>query len=311
MSAEKELSVLARKCALSGRRRESSADFAELCAALSKAVAGALETLLDVEFRTQISIGTEPLDACLASRDDGAMLYWMTTETGQPAALLDVEPAFAVALSARLLGGELDLASQTAAPGALDRAMAGSLADILGPALDTAVARLAGKAQPGRLFANRTGPVAAKDAARDSENITAVIASVAVATIEGDFTDAFRLVFPSQVLKRAGALDARISGRAPTRPAEAWAGRLRRNLLHTEIELAVVLDRIETSVGALSRLQVGDVFELHPEALQRLDLCAATDAGPAGVATGRLGAWRARKAIKLTSPADPDFIKGL
>ncbi len=90
-----------------------------------------------------------------------------------------------------------------------------------------------------------------------------------------------------------------------------WSRHMLREVLDTELKLSAVIPTGRHHVGALSRLKHGDLIELPRDALQKIELRAATAQGPTAVATGRLGSVDWAKAIRLDGPVSEGFLAPL
>ncbi|GAB4529439.1 MAG: hypothetical protein Kow00133_18240 [Amphiplicatus sp.] len=316
--AEESVSLLARKigarktgaAAPAGPAPAGALD-ARFPAAVAKTAQITLSALLQAEVEAApAATGQGLLADFLETLPDPGVYYWLTDAKDAPAALMAVAPGFAAALTVRLLGGALDAPEEDARAAALDFDMAGALADLLGPALGETFAKKLGAA-PG-LLRGRRGARARREALGDHEESPVVHLALDLAYEGAAAPGAIRIAFLRAFLEEAGLAGGGEGegARAPARD-ESWSQKLRRNILASEFPLTVVLDRIETNVGDLSRLQVGQVIALSPGAMQALDLCVETAGGPAVIAKGRLGAVQSRKAVKLASDIDPDFLSGL
>ena len=100
-----------------------------------------------------------------------------------------------------------------------------------------------------------------------------------------------------------GAVSDQVSG--------AWAEHMLREVLETRMKLSGVVRLGEFSVGELGRLSHGELLELPPDALERIEVQTRTEEGPVTVARGKLGAVDRRKAVRLTEEVDPAFLKPL
>ncbi|MBB5517403.1 FliM/FliN family flagellar motor switch protein [Amphiplicatus metriothermophilus] len=318
--AEESVSLLARKigagkagaAAPGGPASAGAPDAldARFPAAVAKTAQITLSALLQADVEAApAATGQGLLAEFLEDLPDPGVYYWLTDARGAPAALMAVAPAFAAALTVRLLGGELAAPEDGARAEALDFDMAGALADLLAPALsETFAKKLA--AAPG-LLRGRRGARARREAMGDHEESAAIHLTLDLAYEGAAAPGAIRLAFLRGFLEEAGLARGGAENAPLCARDESWSQALRRNILASEFPLTVVLDRIETNVGDLSRLQVGQVIELSPGAMQALDICVDTAAGPAVIAKGRLGAVQSRKAVKLASDIDPDFLSGL
>lgn len=262
----------------------------------------------EVEARPRAG-GSRKLASHLAGAPDPGVYYWCYDEDGAPALLVQVSHRFAAMLTERLLGGPLKAPEGETPPSALAFDMAGALVDVLAPALNALVVKLSPGASE-ETFGGKRGLVSPPLVMAEIEELE--MASIVVdLEIDGaTLSAATTLLFARNLLERLGLVE---SGEAPALPTAppGWGEDWKRNLMTAEIPLSAVAARLPSTVGDLSRLEVGQVIPLGAEALADLDLVAETVKGAAVVARGRLGAWRGRKAVKLTTPVDQAFVEGL
>ncbi|MEM6489073.1 MAG: hypothetical protein AAF677_12545 [Pseudomonadota bacterium] len=90
-----------------------------------------------------------------------------------------------------------------------------------------------------------------------------------------------------------------------------WAEHMLNQVLTTRIALSATIGLGRLSVGQLSALAPGDLLDLPPDALSRVQLSARSDKGPVRVTTGQLGVSRRTKALKLAAAPDEAFIAPL
>lgn len=308
--AEQERSVLARKISANAAKAEAFPDLAPFAEAIGKAAGETASDLLAGDFVASASARLSPLPDLLAGRAEPSFYYWLLDGQRALSALIIVSPAFASAVTARLLGGELSIAPEDARPSAMDFGMAFSLVDLLTPALGEVLAKRAPSFR-GRPFVEKRSGRSAKEVLKDREALSVFAIEVALALGDAKADGALTIAFPAPLLDKAGLMRRARAAAPDPASSRSWSERMRRNVLATEIPLAVVLDRYITNIGELSRLEIGKIIDLRADALQRLDLTATTTGGPETVATARLGAYHGRKAVKLSGPIDPDFIKGL
>jgi flagellar motor switch protein FliM len=303
-------SVLAQKIKTAAVNAGAFPDLSDFAAAVAKgAGAGAAELLqLDCEASHETRVAS--VKDVLASRPDPGVNYWLTDDRGAPAMLVSIAPQFSAGLTTRLLGADFSLPQDEAPATLIDFEMAGSLVDLLTPMLNDLI-RKASPAPQKRLLAGKRGARLAKDAMGEAP--LAAVCEIAISFKIGEIvaTKALSFSLPAAFAERVG-LARRKAALAPDADAKAaWAGAMKRNLLNTELALGAVVDRISTNVGELSRLQVGQIIDLDPNALSRIEITAASDAGPVTVAAGKLGGYKTRKAVKLATGIDPDFLRGL
>ncbi len=309
--ASENASVLAQKIKAAAVSAGAVPDIAEFAALVAKAAGAAAAELLQTECEASFETRVAAVTDVLAGRPDPGINYWLLDDKGAPGALLSVAPPFAAALTTRLLGADFALAQEADAPATLiEFEMAGSLVDLLTPMLNDLIRKSSPLAAK-RMLATKRGARAAKEAMGEAPNLA--VCEIVISYKFGDLAaaKALSVSLPASFIERAG-LARRKTARAVDADANAaWAEAMKRSLLNTELSLGAVLDRVATNVGELSRLQVGQIIDLDPNALSRIEITATTDAGPVTVASGKLGAYKTRKAIKLASGIDPDFLRGL
>lgn len=303
------ISVLTRKIESAKRAAPNASGLEKFTEALEKGLREALSALLDGEIEATLERSGAQLPDALAAAPNPGVYYWLTGENAAPCALCVVSPSFASVLSERLLGGDLRAPNQEAAAGLIDFQMAGVLADNIIRILNQALTKYS-SAQTRPTVTARRGVRSPSDAVGGFEPSAATCLSARLAYAGQEAAGAIKLYLPAAFIESAG-LDAgglpalRKQGQDPV-----WMEKMRRNILNTEIPLCAVLERISTNVGALSKLEVGQVFDLCPEALGNIEISVMTKAGPETVARARLGAVQQNKAIKLTTPIDPAFAEG-
>jgi len=305
------LSVLARMAGDSRPATASSSDLGAFAAAVAKAVKTASASLLSSEIETSVAAcSSAPLAEKLQTKPDPGVYYWVNDESGAPAALFAIEPAFAASMTERLLGGELTAPAAEAEPSILIFDMASALIDVAAPALSAIFAKLT-DARSAPSLRGKRGARAKAQAMLDVEALPVCAVKLDFSYGEKEAKGAVEILFAQSFVDRLGlGGDAKPSAVAKNAGSD-WSARLKRNVLACEIPLAVIIDSFATNIGELSRLSVGQTIDLDPEALSALDISAITDAGPVSVAKGRLGAMQSKKAVKLTTGIDPDFIRGL
>lgn len=88
--------------------------------------------------------------------------------------------------------------------------------------------------------------------------------------------------------------------------------RIIRNSLHkSDIRVDAVLERIEMSFGACSRLRVGQVLPLLTGDQDMISIAVETVSGSTDISQGKLGIWKQKRAIKLAHPVSDDFIRDI
>lgn len=303
-------SVLAQKIERAKRAAPASTDLGDFAVALGKTVSEAFGELLSNEVETSIDCGQARLpDAVISSARDG-IYYWVVGERGGLGALTTINPGFAAIVGERLLGGDLAQPNEDAAPTLLDHQMGGLLVDALIRAVNRTLAKRARKGAKAEALTGKRGARSPSEALADLDPIETQCLTINLKLGDIEVRGAIRAYFTHAYLDNCG-----LGGGAETEPQagadKGWPRRLRNNILYTPLPVSATLGRISTNVGALSRLQIGQVLELEADAINSLEISAPTDSGPALIARARLGSIQSKKAVKLTTPIDPEFIRGL
>lgn len=306
MTSEKA-SVLRRKIDAAANRAAPSSNADAFAGELGALAAKAVGALLEAECAARAQEKSGALSAMFDAASASGIYYWLNDAGGEPCFFISVEPSFAGLMTTRLLGGELGEPAPSADATAVDFEMAASLVDVLTAPLNALLQKTSKTARIAQT--GRRGSRVLKETLRERETLATCAFTIDLEIDGKPLPRAMTLVFARAFLDAAGVFSP--SGPRTKALSPNWAPALRRNVLGIEIPLSVVLDRLMTSVGDLSRLQVGQVIDLDPNSLTALEIAAATSAGPANIARGRLGSWQSRKAVKLTTDIDQDFVRGL
>ena len=116
----------------------------------------------------------------------------------------------------------------------------------------------------------------------------------------------FTLESVRELLQKAQLADAQGSGMG-----EAGHLGLHETFMSSSIEIQAVLDNLELTLGDCIRLEPGQVFELPNVTGRKVHLSVDTMNGHFNIAAGQVGAWRQKRAVKLTTPIAQDFASGL
>lgn len=303
-------SVLAQKIERAKRAAPASTDLGDFAAALGKAVGEAFSELLSTEVEADIGCGEARLPDSVINAAAAGIYYWAVGERGGLSALATITPGFAAIAGERLLGGDLTQPNEDATPTLLDHQMGGILVEALIRAVNRVLAKRARSGAKAEALTGKRGARSPSEALADLDPIETQCLTIGLKLGGVEARGAVRTYFTCAYLNNCGLCG---DVAAHSRPAAdgAWTRRLRNTILYTPLPVSAVLGRIHTNVGALSRLQIGQVLELGPDAINSLEISAPTDSGPAVIARARLGSLQSKKAIKLTTPIDPEFIRGL
>lgn len=91
----------------------------------------------------------------------------------------------------------------------------------------------------------------------------------------------------------------------------AWSEHMLNEVLEMHLPVSGVVRLGDFTVGEVGRFAHGDVIELPPDALEKIELLTRVASGPVTIATGKLGSIDRRKAVRLTGDIDPAFLAPL
>ncbi|MEM7498041.1 MAG: flagellar motor switch protein FliM [Pseudomonadota bacterium] len=90
-----------------------------------------------------------------------------------------------------------------------------------------------------------------------------------------------------------------------------WADHMLRQVMATGLRVNGTVPLGRFTLGEITRLEPGDLLELPPRALERVELRATTDRGPTIVAMASLGSKDRKKALRLSRAPDAAFLAPL
>lgn len=86
---------------------------------------------------------------------------------------------------------------------------------------------------------------------------------------------------------------------------------IRKSLHKSDIRIDAVLERLHMSLGACSRLKIGQTLPLVNADQSSISIAVETVSGSTDISQGRLGLWKQKRAIKLSAPISENFIRDL
>lgn len=86
---------------------------------------------------------------------------------------------------------------------------------------------------------------------------------------------------------------------------------LRSSIQKSDVRINAVLERVDMSFGACSKLRVGQVLPLMRADQNSISIAVETLDGSTDVSEGRLGVWKKNRAVQLTAPVSKSFIGDL
>lgn len=140
------------------------------------------------------------------------------------------------------------------------------------------------------------------------ENADVLCVKVSLDIGEAARSGNFEIILPFSSIDGISAKLRKATSIAASAASDAWASHMLDVVLDSEIDLLPVVHASRYSVAEMSRLQVGDVLELAPNAHQNITLQIDMHGELQPLATARLGALKGGKALKLTSEPDQEFL---
>ena len=293
------MSVLAQKIKGSSFQPDAYPRLKELTNGFCEIVAAALEA----------SYGQEELDlkaeAERVEAFDGAgdVVYVFTSAEGGDIAALTFPAPFLKALSEASLGGAFALNENAAKPSALEQSLGEPFAmealsaacSLLSPA-DAGVARASF-----RFTATETDP---KALAKLFDGQSYFKTDIRIHTEGSDPVHIISCLFPIEFLERRGLLKQGKEKSTAAVDAE-WREKMLKHVHASEIDIDVVMDRYTTLLSELAELEPGQIVPLEGDAHKTLSLHLNTEDGPVLLGKGRLGTYKKKKAVKLTTDLAP------
>lgn len=129
-------------------------------------------------------------------------------------------------------------------------------------------------------------------------------------TLDGQ-ASVLKYLFEVEYLQAFARNDVRQAADRKTQACSQSPKSLSDSVRASAISLDAVLDRMTLTIGACSRLEVGDVLPLANADAGRLSLCAETVHGSVDIGTGELGVWERQRAVKLSTPVSESFVQAI
>ncbi|WP_157982242.1 FliM/FliN family flagellar motor switch protein [Oceanicella sp. SM1341] len=141
------------------------------------------------------------------------------------------------------------------------------------------------------------------------DNADVLVLNVSLDIGEAARSGDFDMVIPLSVLDSFKAASQRRTSSASERNLlDLWSNRMSRAAREAPVRVTSVIHRLHLDLGAIQEWKEGDVLEIPASGRSRIELMLpGQDEVP--LAVGRLGAFEGQKAVKLTLPPDPDFVK--
>ena len=232
----------------------------------------------------------------------GDIVYCFNSVDGGDQAALTFPAPFLKALSEASLGGAFDISEQAASPSALEQSLGQPFAvEALGAASALLAPSGAAARANFRFIATETDPKALGKLFQGGAWFKIDI------HIHTEGKEPARIIscfFPFDYLERQGLLKQSPDKSAATIDAE-WRGKMLKHIHASEIDIDVIMDRYTALLSDLADLEIGQVVPLEGDAHKTLSLYLNAKDGPVPLGKGRLGTYKKKKAVKLTTDLTP------
>lgn len=236
----------------------------------------------------------------LTSLQEGSVFYWIADAAGAETILVSVSPVLGAALCECFLGADFAIE-----PGAV--AIEQPDAEMVKLFVEECIPPLNGCAlhDPNMVISEGfqiTKTMSTVQQVLKGQNVS-MLFSVSLGLKVADQQERNLLSFhlPVENLERRGLLEFAKRADANDSDRSQWSSDLYNGVFSGEIELPVVLSKFKSTVGDLSRLEVGQILPLEENAQHALELMLPMEPEMIPLAQGRLGALKDNKAIKLTT----------
>lgn len=297
MTAE-DRSILSQKIA---RVKFDIAVYPRLAGLANAFARGAAEIISDL---TQTEVDVAIADSKMLTLEntaktvpEGAPLFWLSGDSEEDGALLEVAPSFLTATAECLLGGQFAKPEGDAAPASLDMELARLFIDRLAGAFSDYLCAIVDDDAPAEMMLSDVGTEF--DDVLTGRAASAFIAVTLEGVLEGgERFPAVTYHLPMEFLEKRNLLEA--TDIETVSPAEntKWREVMHVNVDSTEIDLAVVLGTFKTTLSEFNAAQIDDVIPLE-ENNRMVDLVLKTEDGDTTVGKGLLGTYKKVKAVKL------------
>lgn len=227
-------------------------------------------------------------------------------------AAINLDMALATNVVDLLMGGDPeatpDLEART--PGEVDRALCMRFIEMLIGGLDSVLRKLCDDKGVGDLHCVdfEHSPLALNIGSNRAEALKfKVNLDIGEAARSGEF----ELIVPLLLLEDVKHVLREPARGSDTKAAGAWREHMRKSLLKNQMKITAEIDRFEATVFEVSKFHVGQVLSLDPKALEEVTLRMDLGETPFTVATGKLGAMRKSKAIRLNDAVAPALLDTL
>ncbi len=240
----------------------------------------------------------------LKEREDDSVLFVSKSERETTPVFVTVSSSFAGAMAEAMFGGEFTLEDSAGAATSVDAA-------ILALTLEKVLARLGRYNFPNteaqrRQIGARVTPIAfSSNEAAKVEGTTLCNIALDLSLESATAPGAISFHFPMDYLESQGLLEKGRKRDMQGAEESHWRRDLQANVDNSEIQLDVILDAYEARLSELTSLKVGELIPLSNNTEKVSKIMLNTAEGARLIGTGRLGAYKTHKAVKLMDALDP------
>lgn len=293
------MSVMAQKIKGASFQADAYPRLKDLMQGLCEIVSAALDASFgqeDVELHAE----GERIDYFDAGQ--GVVYCFSSIEASEHAALI-FPASFLKALSEASLGGEFELDENATAPSTLEQSLGEPFAtEALAAASSLLISPSAEFQKVNFRFTGVESDPKALGKMFSGQSFFKVSVSLREDGKAG--ANVVSCLFPYEFLEQQGLLKQGAEKSAANVNAE-WRTKMLKHIHAAEIEIDVIMDQYMTPVSELANLEIGQVVPLEGDAHKTLSLYLNTKDGPVPLGKGRLGTFKKKKAVKLTTKLDP------
>lgn len=243
----------------------------------------------------------------LTNLQDNSVFYWIVDALGMETILVSVNPVLGNPLCECFLGAEFEFATSPSSEDRPDAEMVRLFVEEFVPSLNGCSLQDPSDVSVDGFRISKS--MSAVQEVLKGQNVS-MLFSVSIGLKVGDHMERDLLAFhlPVENLERRGLLEFAKRADAGDSDRSQWSTDLYNGVFSGEIDLPVILSKFKSTVGDLSRLEVGQMLPLEENAQHALELMLPMEEEMVSVAKGRLGALKDNKAIKLTTELEvPDM----
>ncbi len=292
------MSVLARKIKGASFQPDAYPRLKSLITRLGESVVAGLEQTCGLDEPAVEAVG-ERADAV----DGAGVVYDFAAADDRDQAAVIFTAPFLKALSEACLGGEFALAGAAAAPSALERELGEPFASDMAGAAAAAVAEIGG-AKTAAAFRLAGIKADAKAIARRFQGESLFRVDIRLDADGEEPAGVMAFLFPMEFLERQGLFKSGAERKAVKSDA-IWRAKLLKQVHASQIDVDVIMDRYFAAVSDITNMEIGQVIPLEGGAHNALSLYLDTRDGPVPLGKGRLGTYKKKKAVKLTTDLNP------